>query len=56
MSSNGIEVELVGIGDESLDAAIRSERVQELVDKMVNLGRKRGRPRKEDDHVEKEAA
>ena len=56
VAGDGIEVELIGIKDESLDAEIQSARVQELVDRMINLGRKRGRPRKEGVHHEEKAA
>lgn len=46
-------VELIGLIDHELDAEMQSARVQELVNKMILLGQKKGRPRREEeDHDE----
>ena len=37
-------VELIGLIDNSPNAEMKSERVQELVTKIILLGQKRGRP------------
>lgn len=53
INETDIEVELIGLVDSDVDADIQSARVQELVNRMILLGRKKGRPRKEnEDHDE----
>ena len=51
-----IVVELIGLLDERIDAEIQSARIQELTNRMILLGRKRGRPRKEIEDDEELAA
>ena len=50
-----IEVELTGREDDSIDAEARHNRVQNMVAKMVCLGRKRGRPSQEEESYEEAA-
>lgn len=50
-----IEVNLIGREDNSNDAEARFNRVQDMVAKMVSLGRKRGRPKHEEESYEEAA-
>ena len=50
-----IEVDLTGREDDSVDAEARQHRVQNMVAKMVSLGRKRGRPSQEEESYEEVA-
>lgn len=47
LDDDGMIAELVGVADNSNDAEARRERVQTLIAKIILLGQKRGRPRKE---------
>lgn len=47
-----IEVVLVGRDDNSMTGEARHKRVQESVAKMILLGKKRGRPSKEEESNE----
>lgn len=49
-------VELIGVPDESESAAARTERVEMLIARIILLGQKKGRPRKEQDDEDKIAA
>ncbi len=50
-----MEVELIGREDNSSDAEARFNRVQNSVAKMVSLGRKRGRPKLDEESYEEAA-
>lgn len=45
IKNDDVNVELIGMIDNSPTAEIKSERVQELVTKIILLGQKRGRPK-----------
>lgn len=51
-----VQVEFIGILDETGDAEANEERVQSKIACMIALGLKRGRPRKEENDNEKIAA
>lgn len=51
-----VQVEFIGILDESGDAEANEERVRSKIAGMIALGLKRGRPRKEENDNEKIAA
>lgn len=51
-----LKVQLVGLVDNRSDSEIQSARVQEIVNQMILLGRKRGRPRKEIKDEDKKSA
>ena len=48
LDQNGMAVEFVGLKDESAKAEERTARIQNAVTQMVLLGKKKGRPRKEE--------
>ena len=45
IKNDDVNVELIGMIDNSPTGEIKSERVQELVTKIILLGQKRGRPK-----------
>ncbi len=51
ISSSDMKIELIEVADSSADAETRSDRVQECVAKMILLGGKMGRPKKESEEV-----
>ncbi len=51
-----VQVEFIGILDETGDAEANEERVRSKIASMIALGLKRGRPRKEENDNEKIAA
>jgi len=53
---DSMKIELIGIRDESENAAACSERVELLVAQIILLGQTKGRPRREIDDEEKIAA
>lgn len=44
VTTNELKIELIGVVDESANSRKRTEEVEELVVKIILLGRKRGRP------------
>ncbi len=51
ISSSDIKIELIAVADSSVDAEMRADRVQDSIAKMILLGSKRGRPKKEMEEV-----
>ncbi len=47
-----MEIELIETVDKSPEAEARSANVQDLVSKMLLLGNKKGRPKKEEEQYE----
>jgi hypothetical protein len=55
-SDDDMQVEFIGLIDESGDADANEERVRSKIANMIALGLKRGRPRREENDNEKIAA
>ena len=49
LNCDGMKIEIVETVDLSPEAEACSQRVQELVEKMIVLGNKKGRPKKDDE-------
>lgn len=55
-SDDDIQVEFIGLTDETSDAEINEARLRSKIASMIALGLKRGRPRKEESDNEEIAA
>ena len=52
LEQTDMKIELIETVDKSLEAEARSANVQDLVSKMILLGNKKGRPKKEEEQYE----
>jgi hypothetical protein len=52
LNEDDMEMILLGRVDDSIDADLRHKRVQELVAKIILLGKKRGRPKQDEESHE----